>query len=82
MRDLAFRTDDEWRKAIAAQAIKIEFAIYDVGFAIILLAIGAFVTERWWEYGLLACAGFASVFLAYSYRTELKDFRRLVNRAQ
>jgi hypothetical protein len=75
----AFKTDDEWRRAIAAQIIKLELAVYEVGFAFILIAIGAFVGAHWWSYGLIAGAGVAFIFLVHSYRNELKDFQRLAN---
>ena len=79
MGDLAFKTDDDWRRAIVAQMIKLELAVYEVGFAFILIAIGVFVGAHWWSYGLIAGAGAAFIFLVLSYRNELKDFRPLTN---
>jgi hypothetical protein len=76
MGDPAWNTDDEWRRALAAQIIKLELAVYEVGFAVILIAFGVFVGAHWWSYGLIAGA---VIFLVLSYRNELKDFRRLRN---
>lgn len=77
MREPTFGTDDEWRAAIAAQIIKLELAVYDVGFALMFVAAGAFVSAYWWRYGLAVGAMIGFLFLLLSYRNELKDFHRL-----
>jgi hypothetical protein len=81
MPELTFKTDDEWRIAIAAQVIKLELAVYEVGIALMLVAAGAFVGSHWWRYGLIVGAALGLGLLLISYRTELRDFRRLANRA-
>jgi hypothetical protein len=82
MPELTFKTDDEWRIAIAAQVIKLELAVYEVGIALMLVAAGAFVGSYWWHYGLIAGAAFGFGLLLNGYRNELKDFRRLINQAR
>jgi hypothetical protein len=49
MPELTFKTDDEWRIAIAPQVIKLELAVYEVGIALMLVAAGAFVGSHWWR---------------------------------
>jgi hypothetical protein len=67
MAELTFRTDDEWRIAMAMQIIKLELAVYEVGIAIMLVAVGAFVGSYWWHYGLIVGAALGLGLLLIGY---------------
>lgn len=76
MHSKPFKTDDEWRMALVAQIIKLQLSIYELAGVVALIAISEFL-GRWWAYSVLVGAGMALAYLAYAWRHEAKDFRRI-----